>query len=121
MRIDPYTFNNTPLILAPMAGVTDRPFQQLHRRLSADLAVTAASKRREVQDILLLHLQNLYDFYGEYSGMRIARKHLSWYSKDQLRGTGFRVLVNRVETVREQLTLIRDFFDPVNDQEPLAA
>ena len=39
MRIGPYTFNKTPLVLAPMAGVTDRPFRQLYRRPGADLAV----------------------------------------------------------------------------------
>ena len=40
MRIGPYTFNNKALVLAPMAGVTDRPFRQLCRDLGADLAVS---------------------------------------------------------------------------------
>ncbi|MCK4587111.1 MAG: tRNA dihydrouridine synthase DusB, partial [Gammaproteobacteria bacterium] len=36
---------------------------------------------REIRDILLEHLHNLYEFYGEYTGVRMARKHISWYSK----------------------------------------
>lgn len=35
--------------------------------------------KEEVRDILLEHLENLYSFYGEYSGVRIARKHIGWY------------------------------------------
>jgi tRNA-dihydrouridine synthase B len=40
----------------------------------------------EVRDILLGHLENLYAFYGEYTGVRMARKHISWYSKGQRHG-----------------------------------
>jgi len=35
----------------------------------------------EIRDLLLGHLENLYDFYGERTGVRVARKHISWYSK----------------------------------------
>src|SRR6478672_895159 len=38
---------------------------------------------RDVRDILLAHLEHLHDFYGEVSGVRIARKHLGWYAKDR--------------------------------------
>ncbi|MED5234024.1 MAG: tRNA-dihydrouridine synthase, partial [Pseudomonadota bacterium] len=36
MRIGPYELENN-LMLAPMAGVTDRPFRQLCKRLGAGL------------------------------------------------------------------------------------
>ncbi len=65
----------------------------------------------EVRDTLLEHLENLYAFYGEHTGVRVARKHISWYSKGLVGGAAFRHGVNRVETVAEQLALTRDFFD----------
>jgi tRNA-dihydrouridine synthase B len=37
--------------------------------------------RRELRDIILAHLESIYAFYGEDSGLRIARKHLGWYSE----------------------------------------
>src|SRR5207247_357556 len=50
----------------------------------------------EVRDTLIGHLENLYGFYGEHLGVRVARKHISWYSKG-LRGGGlFRNEINRV-------------------------
>lgn len=75
----------------------------------------------EVRDILLEHLQNLYAFYGEYTGVRMARKHISWYSKGQRHGGAFRQAVNRVETVEEQLQITKDFFKDLLVREELAA
>jgi len=40
----------------------------------------------EIRDIMLGHLDNLYAFYGEFTGVRVARKHISWYSKGQSHG-----------------------------------
>ncbi len=76
---------------------------------------------QEVKDILLGHLNNLYDFYGEYTGVRMARKHISWYSKGQPHGGAFRDAVNRVETLQEQLTMIEEFFQQLEDKEKEAA
>ncbi len=75
----------------------------------------------EIRDILLGHLHNLYAFYGEYTGVRIARKHISWYSKGQRHGAAFRQAVNRVETVDEQLNMVQDFFARLIAGEDLAA
>ena len=70
----------------------------------------------EVRAILLGHLEHLHDFYGEVSGVRIARKHLGWYAKDRPEHSleqreAFRAVVNRAETAAEQLRLTRDYFD----------
>ena len=65
----------------------------------------------EVRDILLAHLAQLHDFYGETSGVRIARKHLGWYAKDRPENTAFRAVVNRAQSTDEQLRLTRDYFD----------
>jgi tRNA-dihydrouridine synthase B len=75
----------------------------------------------EVRDILLEHLDNLYAFYGEYTGVRMARKHISWYSKGQRHGAAFRQAVNKVESVEEQREITKTFFDDLIVREELAA
>jgi tRNA-dihydrouridine synthase B len=65
----------------------------------------------EVRDVLLGHLMHLHAFYGEPSGVRIARKHLGWYAKDRPENAAFRHVVNRAETAEAQLRLTRDYFD----------
>jgi len=65
----------------------------------------------EVRDILLCHLQDLYAFYGESQGVRIARKHLGWYAKDRAENAAFRAVVNRAESAAEQMRLTREYFD----------
>ena len=69
---------------------------------------------REVRDILLGHLQHLHAFYGELSGVRIARKHLGWYAKDRPENAAFRAVVNRAQSADEQLRLTRDYFDALD-------
>lgn len=64
----------------------------------------------EVRDTLIAHLENLYAFYGEPLGVRVARKHIGWYSKGMRGGAVFRNEVNRVESAHAQIALIRDFF-----------
>jgi tRNA-dihydrouridine synthase B len=76
---------------------------------------------QEVRDILIGHLNNLYAFYGEYAGVRIARKHISWYSKGQPHGAAFRQAVNRVDSIEQQLELTHDFFNNLQPREELAA
>jgi tRNA-dihydrouridine synthase B len=72
--------------------------------------VLPAPSTAEVCAILLEHLENLYAFYGEPQGVRIARKHLGWYAKDRPENTAFRAVVNRAESAAEQLRLTRDYF-----------
>jgi len=64
-----------------------------------------------IREILLGHLHALHAFYGEESGVRIARKHLGWYAKDRPENIAFRAVVNRAETAEAQLRLTRDYFD----------
>jgi tRNA-dihydrouridine synthase B len=75
----------------------------------------------EVRDILLGHLGNLYDFYGEYMGVRMARKHISWYSKGQRHGGTFRQAINHVESSTQQLIMVNDFFTQLIDTREMAA
>jgi tRNA-dihydrouridine synthase B len=75
----------------------------------------------EVRNILMEHLNNLYTFYGEYTGVRMARKHISWYSKGHRQGAAFRQAVNKAETIEQQLQITQDFFDGLLVREGLAA
>ena len=76
---------------------------------------------QEVRDILIGHLHNLYDFYGEHTGVRMARKHISWYSKGQRHGGAFRQAVNRVDSIEEQLKMTEEFFERVQQDIQQAA
>ena len=65
----------------------------------------------EVRDVLMDHLRRLHVFYGEEMGVRIARKHLGWYAKDQPGGTEFRAIVNRAVNADDQTRITKDYFD----------
>jgi tRNA-dihydrouridine synthase B len=58
-------------------------FRAVNARLH-DGNATPALQRTELRDIILQHLDSLYSFYGEESGVRMARKHLSWYCQQLL-------------------------------------
>ena len=66
-----------------------------------------------VRDIILEHLDSLYSFYGESTGVRVSRKHLAWYAQHQVGGRPFRERVMAVETARDQIRLTREFFSAI--------
>ena len=67
----------------------------------------------EVRATLIEHLHALYDFYGPYLGVRIARKHLSWYCKGRPGAAAFWQSINRVESRHTQLRLVHEYFDGI--------
>ena len=73
----------------------------------------------ERAEVLLAHLRALHAFYGESIGVRVARKHLSWYCKAHPQGKRFWRSVNRVDCARGQLALTRDFFHRMLDEAPM--
>jgi tRNA-dihydrouridine synthase B len=75
----------------------------------------------EVAAIMLGHLEQLYAFYGEQAGVRIARKHLGWYAKDRPENAAFRQVINRAESADAQLQATRDYFAALAAGERLAA
>jgi tRNA-dihydrouridine synthase B len=75
----------------------------------------------EIKEILLGHLEQIYGFYGETHGVRIARKHIAWYSKSLPGSTIFRKGINQAQDADQQLTLIENFFDRHKNEEGLAA
>ena len=64
----------------------------------------------EIQTVLLEHLEDLYGFYGTETGVRIARKHISWYTKGLAGSAAFRHQMNRLDSVAEQRHVVDDFF-----------
>ncbi|WP_371187192.1 tRNA dihydrouridine synthase DusB [Thalassotalea maritima] len=65
----------------------------------------------EVRDILLGHVSELHKFYGEFMGVRIARKHVSWYLQTHDQGKQFRSIFNALELPEQQLSALNMFFE----------
>jgi tRNA-dihydrouridine synthase B len=81
----------------------------------------------EIHRILRAHLDDLYGFYGEETGVKIARKHISWYTKGIVGAAHFRHAMNQLPSVAEQLAATDEFFlghaanDPLRTTEGIAA
>ncbi len=91
-------------------GAQGRPW--IFRQISHYLATGEQLPEPDQQtkhDILSRHLDELYDFYGEVMGVRIARKHVNWYLGTQENGTDFRRFFNRLEQPADQHEAIRQF------------
>lgn len=69
----------------------------------------------EIRRVLNAHLDDLYQFYDEYSGVRIARKHISWYTKGLAGSAAFRHAMNQLESSADQLAAVNRFFDQLAD------
>lgn len=69
----------------------------------------------EVKSWLLDHLEDHYSLYGEYTGVRSARKHLGWYAQSLPLRAGeaaaFRQRVNVLTTAQAQLDCVRESLD----------
>ncbi len=65
----------------------------------------------EVKRVLLEHLQDHYGLYGEYTGVRSARKHIGWYVRGLPGGEAFRERMNDIEDCAAQLRAVASYFD----------
>ena len=69
----------------------------------------------EIQNTTISHVNELYNFYGEQTGLRVARKHISWYTKG-LRGSAqFRFNMNQIENCDNQLHAINNYFNELRE------
>jgi tRNA-dihydrouridine synthase B len=66
-----------------------------------------------VKDILLGHVIALHEFYGEFLGPRIARKHVGWYLKEHEQAREFRRTFNAIDVAELQLEALEGYFDNV--------
>jgi tRNA-dihydrouridine synthase B len=64
---------------------------------------------------LLEHLDDHYGLYGEYAGVRTARKHIGWAVRALPGGEAFRARMNLIETCDEQVRAMSDWFDELAD------
>lgn len=64
----------------------------------------------EIHAVCRAHVLDLYDFYGQERGLRIARKHIAWYTKGLVGSAAFRRSMNEWETPEGQLGAIDEFF-----------
>ncbi|MCG3723592.1 tRNA dihydrouridine synthase DusB [Vibrio cincinnatiensis] len=106
-----YTGADALMIGRPAQG---RPwiFQEIQHYLESgttmpELPIT------EVKDILLGHVDALHQFYGEYLGPRIVRKHVGWYLKEHEQASEFRRTFNAIEAAPLQLEALEGYFDNV--------
>jgi tRNA-dihydrouridine synthase B len=70
----------------------------------------------EIREVLLAHLDDLYAFYGEERGSRVARKHIAWYTKGLRNSAVFRARMNQLESAAAQVCAIRQFFDGLGER-----
>jgi len=75
----------------------------------------------DIRQVILQHLDGLYELYGEYTGVRVARKHVGWYSKYLENGEVLRSSVNKTESIERQLFVVKNYFNALNNGEALAA
>ena len=103
-------------------GAQGRPwiFRELGQLLSAHPEKPQLDKY-ELRDIMLDHLSDLHRFYGELIGVRVARKHLTWYCNNLANAEAFRHQVVRVESASEQIGLTKSYFDREDGGASLAA
>jgi tRNA-dihydrouridine synthase B len=70
----------------------------------------------EVKRLLVEHLHDHYSLYGEFSGVRTARKHIGWYVRDSPGGEAFRQQMNALEDSASQVLAVAQFLDQLNDR-----
>ena len=103
-------------------GAQGRPwiFRELNFFLQNDNKKPPLDKT-ELRDIMLGHLDDLHRFYGQKRGVRVARKHLTWYCDNLANADEFRYRAVRVDSASEQLDLISEYFDRDDGGVSLAA
>lgn len=70
----------------------------------------------EVKRLLCDHLLDHYELYGEFAGVRTARKHIGWYVRSLPDGEAFRNRMNTLESCELQHAAVGQFFDELADQ-----
>jgi len=103
-------------------GAQGRPwiFRELQNGLNGE-PEKAPLEKKELRDIMLDHLNELHRFYGEQTGVRVARKHLTWYCDKLASADEFRYQAVRVDSASEQIRLTQEYFDRADGGISMAA
>lgn len=93
-------------------GAQGRPwiFREINHYLETGQELPEPSME-EVRSILLGHVEELHKFYGDFMGVRIARKHVSWYMQVHDQEKTFRSKFNALESTAEQFEALTRYFD----------
>lgn len=78
-------------------------------------------KLNEIEHILLSHLDALHEFYGDYLGARIARKHVGWYLQKQQDNSDFRRSFNKLTDTNLQRLAVQNWFKDIRASQGTAA
>lgn len=70
----------------------------------------------EIHAVVVQHLADLYAFYGEYSGCRIARKHIAWYTTSLPNSNAFRAAMYAEESTAAQFKAVENYFSELLNQ-----
>ncbi|MBI4194531.1 MAG: tRNA dihydrouridine synthase DusB [Betaproteobacteria bacterium] len=70
----------------------------------------------QIHRVLVAHLHDLYGFYGEDTGVRVARKHISWYTGGLAGSAAFRHAMNQLQSCAGQLAAVDEFFAQLADR-----
>jgi tRNA-dihydrouridine synthase B len=87
-------------------------FRQINEKLIHN-TVSYFPSRVDLQNIIINHLHELHDFYGESMGLKFARKHISWYLSNFIDGKTFSKFFNSLTTIHQQATHIKEFLSNV--------
>jgi tRNA-dihydrouridine synthase B len=85
-------------------------FREIHHYLETGEKLSTP-EISEIKAIMNDHLLDHYAFYGEYTGLRTARKHIGWYCKGLRDSHAFRQRMNSADDCKTQLQMVNDFFD----------
>ena len=91
-------------------GARGRPWmlQQIHDYLERKI-LTPGPTLRIQRATIIDHLENTYRFYGEQTGVRVARKHLAWFTEPMVDGAAFRRSVMQAQDTRSQMQITNEF------------
>ena len=85
-------------------------FREIAHYLSTSIEL-APPLIEEVRGLLLEHLQEHYDLYGSFIGVRSARKHISWYTKGLQGSVEFMRELNKIENTSDQMDQVNVYLD----------
>ncbi|MER2520812.1 MAG: tRNA dihydrouridine synthase DusB [Bdellovibrionales bacterium] len=77
-----------------------------------DGKIPAEPSRQTLYETMIAHLDSILEQYGTYAGLRLARKHIGWYSKGLTGSSEFRARVNNESDAAEARRMIVEFFSP---------
>src|SRR5512141_99667 len=84
-------------------------FREIEHFLATDVHLPQPEVA-EIHAVLLEHIHDLYAFYGDVTGVRVARKHISWYTRGLVGSSAFRHTMNQLDSVAEQLAVVNEYF-----------